>query len=98
GPGSGASPGCTAEWPMPGRTACTRCRERMVDENQAIVTETLNVPGMVRNRRLARAIADAGWGKLRRQIACKAQWAQRTRLEVDRWFPSTRRCSASARA
>ena len=45
---------------MPGRTACTRCRERMMDENQAIVTETPNVPGMVRNRRLARAITDAG--------------------------------------
>ena len=67
---------------------------RIVDENQVLVTETLNVRGMMRNRCLARAIADAGWGELRRQIAYKAQWAQRTHIEVDPWFPSTRRCSA----
>ena len=67
---------------------------RIVDENQVLVTETLNVRGMMRNRCLARAIADAGWGELRRQIAYKAQWAQRTHIEVDPWFPSTKRCSA----
>ena len=67
---------------------------RLVDENQAIVTETLNVRGMVRNRRLARAIADAGWGELLRQIRYKAEWAGRTHLAVDPWFPSTKRCSA----
>ncbi|MCY3730497.1 MAG: transposase, partial [Rhodospirillaceae bacterium] len=48
---------------------------RIVDENQVLVTETLNVRGMMRNRCLARAIVDAGWGELRRQIAYKAQWA-----------------------
>ena len=67
---------------------------RLVSENQVIVTETLNVRGMVRNRRLARAIADAGWGELVRQIAYKAEWAGRTHIAVDRWFPSTKRCSA----
>ena len=67
---------------------------RLVDENQAIVTETLNVRGMVRNCRLARAIADAGWGELLRQIRYKAEWAGRTHLAVDPWFPSTKRCSA----
>ena len=58
------------------------------------MTETLNVRGMMRNRCLSRVIADAGWGELRGQIAYKAQWAQRNHIEVDRWFPSTRRCSA----
>ena len=66
---------------------------RLVDENQAIVTETLNVRGMLRNRRLARAIADAGWGELVRQVRYKAEWAGRTHVAVDPWFPSTRRCS-----
>ncbi len=66
---------------------------RLVDENQAIVTETLNVRGMIRNRRLARAIADAGWGELVRQIAYKAEWAGRHHVQVDPWFPSTKRCS-----
>ena len=67
---------------------------RIVDENQVLVTETLNVRGMMRNGCLARAIADAGWGELRRQIAYKAQWAQRTHIEVDPWFPSTRSAAA----
>ncbi len=64
-----------------------------MDENQAIVTETLNVRGLLRNRRLSRAIADAGWGELRRQVGYKAEWAGRTHVEVDPWFPSTKRCS-----
>ena len=67
---------------------------RLVNENQVIVTETLNVRGMVRNRRLARAIADAGWGELVRQIGYKAEWAGRHHVQVDPWFPSTKRCSA----
>lgn len=36
-----------------------------------VVVEDLNVAGMLRNRRLARRIADAGFGKIRRQLACK---------------------------
>ena len=49
---------------------------------------------MMRNPHLARVIVDARWVELRRQIAYKAQWARRIDIEVDRWFPSTRRCSA----
>ena len=64
----------------------------LVDENQAIVTKTLNIRGRVRNRRLSRAIADAGWGELLRQIAYKAEWAGRTHIKVDPWFPSSKRC------
>ena len=67
---------------------------RLVNENQVIVTETLNVRGMVRNRRLAGAIHDAGWAELVRQIAYKADWAGRVHVAVDPWFPSTKRCSA----
>ena len=67
---------------------------RIVAESQVLVTETLNVRGMLRNRCLARAIADAGWGELRSQIAYKAGWAERTHVQVDPWFPSTRRCRA----
>ena len=39
-----------------------------------IVVEDLNVAGMLRNRRLARAIADAGFGEIRRQLAYKTGW------------------------
>ena len=36
-----------------------------------VVSEDLNVAGMTRNRRLARAISDAGFGEARRMLACK---------------------------
>jgi len=78
---------CTAQPPDAKRSGAPgRCAD-------GPLAETLDVCGMMRNRCLARAIADAGWGELRRRIAYKAQWAQRTHIEVDRWFPSTKRCS-----
>ena len=67
---------------------------RLVRENQAIVIEDLNVRGMVRNRSLARAISDAGWSELVRQLEYKCGWYGRTLVKVDRWFPSTKTCSA----
>ena len=47
----------------------------------------------MRNRRLARAIGDAGWGELRRQLAYKCEWYGREFVAVDRFYPSTRTCS-----
>lgn len=38
--------------------------KRLVDENQAIMVETLRVGNMLKNRNLARAISDAGWHSL----------------------------------
>ena len=67
---------------------------RLVRENQAIVVEDLNVRGMVRNRSLARAISDAGWSMLVGQLAYKCEWYGRTLIKVDRWFPSSKTCSA----
>ena len=50
--------------------------------------------GMVRNRRLARAISDCGWGEFRRQLAYKCQRAGRELVVLDRWYPSSKTCSA----
>ncbi len=69
---------------------------RLAREHATIVVEDLNVAGMLRNRRLARHIADAGLGELRRQLAYKTQW-NGGRLTVDRWFPSSKTCQAVAR-
>jgi putative transposase len=58
-----------------------------------LVIEDLNVAGMMRNRRLARHIADAGWGTLRRLLGYKTGW-RRGRLHVaDRWYSSSKTCS-----
>jgi putative transposase len=67
---------------------------RLVRENQAVVIEDLNVRNMVRNHCLARAISDAAWSELRTMLEYKCQWYGRDLVVVDRWFPSSKVCSA----
>lgn len=63
-------------------------------EYGTVVVEDLNVAGMLRNRRLARRIADAGFGEIRRQLHYKTRQRHATRLVVaDRWYPSSKTCS-----
>ena len=57
-----------------------------------IVIEDLNVKGMVRNRRLGRAVSDMGLGEFRRQLAYKAQPSVSEVVVADRWFPSSKSC------
>ncbi|WP_229690742.1 RNA-guided endonuclease InsQ/TnpB family protein, partial [Sphaerisporangium melleum] len=59
---------------------------------RAIAVETLNVAGMVKNRRLARAISDLGFGEFFRQLEYKTQWYGSRLRAADRWFPSSRLC------
>jgi putative transposase len=49
---------------------------------------------MVRNHCLARAISDASWSELRRQLEYKADWYGRTVIAIDRFYPSSKTCSA----
>jgi putative transposase len=58
-----------------------------------VVVEDLNVSGMLRNRRLARAVADAGFAEIRRQLRYKTQWNGGVLAVADRWFPSSKTCS-----
>jgi putative transposase len=66
---------------------------RLVRENQAIYTETLAVKNMMANHKLAKAIADCGWGEALRQFQYKCKWHDRGLGAIDRWFPSTKRCN-----
>jgi putative transposase len=67
---------------------------RLVRENQTLVIEDLSVRSLVRNRSLARAIGDAAWGQLRSMLEYKAAWYGREVIAVDRFFPSSKLCSA----
>lgn len=58
-----------------------------------VVVEDLNVAGMVRNRRLARAISDAGFGEIRRQLSYKTVWCGGRLVKADRFYPSSKTCS-----
>ena len=56
--------------------------------------ENLNVRGMMRNRHLARSIADMGFFEFRRQLEYKAAMRGGQVVMADRWFPSSKTCSA----
>lgn len=66
---------------------------RLVNENQVLAIESLAVSNMKKNRCLAKSISDAGWGEFVRQLEYKSLWYGRTLIGIDRWYPSTKRCS-----
>jgi len=69
---------------------------RIIRESQAgvISVENLHVKGMARNHRLARSIHDASMSEFLRILEYKAEWAGIEWVEVDRWYPSSKTCSA----
>jgi putative transposase len=67
---------------------------RLVRDHDLIVLEDLAVKNMDRNRRVARAIADCGWGIFRAMLEYKAARYGRRVIVTDRWYPSTKTCSA----
>jgi putative transposase len=71
-----------------------RASTSLVRTADTIVIEDLNVCGMVRNRSLARAISDCGWGEFRRQLEYKCERYGRRLVVIDRWYPSSKTCSA----
>jgi putative transposase len=67
---------------------------RIIRENQTICVESLRVKAMVQHPTLAQAIHDVGWGELVRQLTYKAQWYGRALVALDKWYPSSKRCSS----
>ena len=59
-----------------------------------IVLEDLHIQGMLKNRKLSRAIADVGMYEFKRQLTYKAAFAGVEIKEVSRWYPSSKTCSS----
>jgi putative transposase len=60
---------------------------------ETVIAEDLNVAGMTRCRRLARAVTDQGFRQARRMLGYKTAWNGGTLITADRWFPSSKTCS-----
>jgi putative transposase len=71
-----------------------RASTGLVRHNDVIVIEDLAVRNMVANRHLARAISDCGWAEFRRQLEYKCHRYGRDLVVIDRWYPSSKTCSA----
>lgn len=72
--------------------ATHKVTRKLINENQVVCVESLAVKNMLKHPTLAKAIADANWGEFVRQLKYKADWAGHTLVEIDRWFPSSKRC------
>ena len=66
---------------------------RLINENQVIAVESLSVSNMQKNRCLSKSISDASWSEFVRQLEYKANWYGRELIGIDKWYPSSKRCS-----
>jgi putative transposase len=66
---------------------------QLAKTKSVIVIEDLHIRGMIRNRSLSTAIADAGWGEFRVMLAYKTQWYGSKLVVAPRFFASSKTCS-----
>jgi putative transposase len=76
------------------RDALHKLTTTLATDHGTVVVEQLNVAGMIRNRRLARAIADSGLGEIRRLLGYKTVWYGSRLVTADPFYPSSKTCSA----
>jgi putative transposase len=74
--------------------ALHKATTELASRYETVVAEDLNVTGMVSNRKLARAVADQGFGAARRLLSYKTAREGGTLAVADRWYPSSKTCSA----
>ena len=65
----------------------------LIKNYDVIAIEDLNVKGMVKNRKLSKAISDSSWSTFTTMLNYKAEWYGKALIKVDRWYPSSKTCS-----
>jgi len=66
---------------------------QLIDDNQAVIVETLNITNLLKNHRLAKHIADASWDGLIKKLTYKAIRAGKHLVKINPWFASTKTCA-----
>ena len=84
------------------RDALHKATTSLAQHHQVITVETLSASGMrlaggAYKRGLNRALADASLAEVRRMLRYKCTWYGSTLVEADRYFPSSKLCSACGR-
>lgn len=67
---------------------------QLLNENQVIIMEDLNVKGMMKNHKLAKSIQELSLYRFKEIMKYKAKWFDKTIIEIDRYFPSSKLCSS----
>ena len=64
----------------------------MIAKYDCLIMEDLAVSNMVKNHKLAKSISDCSWSEFERQLRYKLAWTGKSYVEIDRFFPSSKKC------
>ena len=73
--------------------AIHKATTNLVRNNDVIVMESLKAKNMVKNRKLAKAVSDASFGEIKRQLEYKCLWYGRVLIKIGTFYPSSKTCS-----
>lgn len=66
---------------------------QLVRDNEVIVVEHLSLKGMSQALKLGKSVMDLGYSEFIRQLQYKSLWSNKTFIQADRWFASSKTCS-----
>ena len=76
------------------RDATHKLTTHLIKNHALVALEDLHVSGMLQNHKLAQAVSDSNFGEIRRQLTYKAEIYGTHLVVIDRFYPSSKRCSA----